>query len=213
MKKDFEALLDRAKEIKKNNLLDEEIGVAYFYDELFKKENINIYGTNLKNKIYFPIRKLLLEPNNDNEEKIKKVLQKVNIYDISYIALKKNIDFYQKYLKLKKSEETKERTMTQRLGYVIEETEEFKNRENLEELKNKFYVDEKDNISKKHYVCVDKNKFYDKAREIVEIFSKKNSTDFTVNKSALDNNLFELNIIDPGKFGEIEKITEEIKAL
>ena len=213
LKKDFEALLDRAKEIKKNNLLDEEIGVAYFYDELFKKENINIYGTNLKNKIYFPIRKLLLEPNNDNEEEIKKVLQKVNIYDISYIALKKNIDFYQKYLKLKKSEETKERTMTQRLGYVIEETEEFKNRENLEELKNKFYVDEKDNISKKHYVCVDKNKFYDKAREIVEIFSKKNSTDFTVNKSALDNNLFELNIIDPGKFGEIEKITEEIKAL
>ena len=34
----------------------------------------------------------------------------------------------------------KERTVTLRMAYVIEETEEFKNRENLEELKNKFYV-------------------------------------------------------------------------
>ena len=213
LKKDFESLLERAKEIKKNNLLDEEIGITYFYDAIFKKENINIYGTNLKNKIYFPIKHLLLEPNNNNEEEIKKILQKVNIYDISYIALKKNIDFYQKYLRLKKSEEMKERTMTLRMAYVIEETQEFKNRENLEELKNKFYVDEKDKITQKHYVCVEKNKFNDKAREIAEIFSKKYGTDFTVNKNAADNNLFELNIIDPGKFGEIEKISKEIKTL
>ena len=45
-------ILNIAKEIKKNLLLDEEIGVAYFYDEIFKKEGINIYGTNLKNKLY-----------------------------------------------------------------------------------------------------------------------------------------------------------------
>ena len=107
----------------------------------------------------------------------------------------------------------KERTLTLRMAYVIEETEEFKNRENLEELKNKFYVDEKDKIAQKHYVCVEKNKFYDKAREIAEIFTKKYGTDFTVNKNAADNNLFELNIIDPGKYGEIENISKEIKTL
>jgi hypothetical protein len=213
LKEDFESLLERAKEIKKNYLLDEEIGVTYFYDAIFKKKNINIYGTNLKNKIYFPIKHLLLESNNNNEEEVKKILQKVNIYDISYIALKKNIDFYQKYLRLKKNEEMKERTVTLRMAYVIEETEEFKNRENLEELKNKFYVDEKDKIAQKHYVCVEKNKFYDKAREIAEIFTKKYGTDFTVNKNAADNNVFELNIIDPGKYGEIENISKEIKTL
>ena len=64
--KDLESLLHRAKEIKKNLLLDEEIGVTFFYDTIFKKEGINIYGTNLKNKMYFPIKQLLLEPNKNN---------------------------------------------------------------------------------------------------------------------------------------------------
>ena len=214
-KKDFESLLEIAKDIKKNNLLDEEIGVAYFYDEIFKKKNINIYGTNLKNKIYFPIKKLLLEPgdNNNEEEQIKNILKNVNIYDISYICMRKNIDFFQKYLMMKKKEDMKERTMTQRLGYVIEETDALKNRENLDEYKNKFYLDEKDKISQKHYICVDKNKFYDKPKEIIDIFAKKIITDFTVNKNAHDNNMFELNIIDPGKYDQIENGAKEVETL
>ena len=207
-KNDFESLINRAKEIKKNNLLDEEIGVTYFYDEIFKKENINIYGTNLKNKIYFAIKQLLLEPNKNNEEEIQNILKKVNIYDISYICLRKNIDFYKKYLKLKKDEELKERTMTQRLGYIIEETADLK--ENLDEFKNKFYFDEKDKINKKHYICIDKNKFYGKAENIVNVF--QNKTDFTINKNVHDNNLFELNIIDPGNYEEIENIAKAVES-
>ena len=210
-KNDFYSLMKRAKEIKRNLLLDEEIGMSYFYDAIFKKENINIYGTNLKNKIYFPIKQLLLEPNKNNEEEIQKILEKVNIYDISYICLKKGINFFNKYLKLKKEELTKERTMTQRLGYVIEETDALKERENLGEFRNKFYLDEKDKITEKHYLCVDKNTLNEKAEEIIKIFRDK--TDFAINKDASDNKVLELNIIDPGKYDQIENIDKEIKAL
>ena len=210
-KNDFYSIMKIAKEIKRNLLLDEEIGMSYFYDAIFKKENINIYGTNLKNKIYFPIKQLLLEPNKNNEEEIQKILEKVNIYDISYICLKKGINFFNKYLKLKKEEVTKERTMTQRLGYVIEETDVLKERENLGEFRNKFYLDEKDKITEKHYLCVDKNTLNEKAEEIIKIFRDK--TDFAINKEANDNKVLELNIIDPGKYDQIENIDKEIKAL
>ena len=209
-KRDFDSLLKIAKEVRKSNLLDEEIGVTYFYDEIFKKENINIYGTNLKNKIYFPIKQLLLEPNKNNDEEAKKILDKINIYDISYICLKKNIDFFKKYLNLKNSEEKKERTMTQRLAYIIEETDDLKDRDKLDEFKNKFYFDEKDKSKKRHFIIVDKNKLYQKAENIVKIF--KNKTDYTISKNAHDNNLLEFNIIDPTKFDEIENITKEVEA-
>ena len=210
-KKDLESLIKRAKEIKRNILLDEEIGVAYFYDEIFKRKNINIYGTNLKNKIYFPIKQLLLEPrkNKNSEEEIQKILEKVNIYDISYICLRKGIDFFQKYLKLKRDEERKERTMTQRLGYVIEETDALKDRENLDDFRNKFYLDEKEKITKKHYLCVDKINLNEKAEAILKIF--RNKTDFTINKNAKDKTVMEINIIDSGKYKEIENISNEMK--
>ena len=210
-KKDLESLIKRAKEIKRNILLDEEIGVAYFYDEIFKRKNINIYGTNLKNKIYFPIKQLLLEPrkNKNSEEEIQKILEKVNIYDISYICLRKGIDFFQKYLKLKRDEERKERTMTQRLGYVIEETDALKDRENLDDFRNKFYLDEKEKITKKHYLCVDKINLNEKAEAILKIF--RNKTDFTINKNANDKTVMEINIIDSGKYKEIENISNEMK--
>ena len=210
-KKDLESLIKRAKEIKRNILLDEEIGVAFFYDEIFKRKNINIYGTNLKNKIYFPIKQLLLEPrkNKNSEEEIQKILEKVNIYDISYICLRKGIDFFQKYLKLKRDEERKERTMTQRLGYVIEETDALKDRENLDDFRNKFYLDEKEKITKKHYLCVDKINLNEKAEAILKIF--RNKTDFTINKNANDKTVMEINIIDSGKYKEIENISNEMK--
>ena len=210
-KKDFDSLIERAKIIKKNNLLDEEIGVTYFYDAIFKKENLNIYGTNLKHKLYFPIKHLLLEPNKNSEEEIQNILNKVNIYDISYInIMKENINFYPKYLRLKKDEELKERTMTQRLGYVIEETDLLKERENLAEYKNKFYFDEKDKVNKKHYISVDKDKFYEKPEDITNIF--KGKTDFTICRNDHDNNVFEFNIIDYSKYGEIENIAKSVES-
>ncbi len=206
--KDLQTILNKAKEIKKKLLLDEEIGMTYFYDAIFKKEGINIYGTNLKNKIYFPIRKLLLEPNKNSENEIQKIIEKVNIYDMSYICKKENKDFFQYYLKLKKEEKTKERTVTQRLGYVIEEIEILNNREKLDGYKNKFYIDEKDKILQKNYICIDKNKFYGNAENIVKIF--KDKTDFTINKNANDNNLLEFNIIDPNKRNEIEGLEKAV---
>ena len=209
--KDLQTILNKAKEIKKKLLLDEEIGMTYFYDAIFKKEGINIYGTNLKNKIYFPIRKLLLEPNKNSENEIQKIIEKVNIYDISYICKKENKDFFQYYLKLKKEEKTKERTVTQRLGYVIEEIEILNNREKLDGYKNKFYIDEKDKILQKNYICIDKNKFYGNAENIVKIF--KDKTDFTISKNANDNNLLEFNVIDPNKRNEIEGLEKAVVSL
>ena len=209
--KDLQTILNKAKEIKKKLLLDEEIGMTYFYDAIFKKEGINIYGTNLKNKIYFPIRKLLLEPNKNSENEIQKIIEKVNIYDISYICKKENKDFFQYYLKLKKEEKTKERTVTQRLGYVIEEIEILNNREKLDGYKNKFYIDEKDKILQKNYICIDKNKFYGNAENIVKIF--KDKTDFTISKNVNDNNLLEFNIIDPNKRNEIEGLEKAVVSL
>ena len=206
--KDLRLILKRAKDIKKNLLLDEEIGVAYFYDAIFKKEGINIYGTNLKNKIYFPIKQLLLESNKDSEKEIEKILEKVNIYDISYICLKENIDFFKYYLKLKKDKELKERTITQRLGYAIEKIEKLKDREGLDEYRNKFYLDEKDKITKKSCICVDKCKFYENAENIVKII--KNKTDFTISQNINDNNLLELNVIDPTKKNEIDELEKVV---
>ena len=78
-------------------------------------------------------------------------------------------------------------------------------------MKNKFYLDEKDKISQKHYICIDKNKLNEKADNIVNVF--KGKTDFTINKNAHDSNLFELNIIDPGKYNEIENIGKEVETL
>ena len=208
--KDLNSILNKAKNIKKKLLLDEEIGVTYFYEEIFNKEGINIYGTNLKNKLYFPIKQLILEPNKNSEKEIQTALEKVNIYDISYICKKENIDFFQKYLELKKDEELKERTITQRLGYVIQEIEKLYNRKELVEYKNKFYLDEKDKISQKNYICVDKNKFYENSENIVKIF--KDKTDFTISKNAKDNNILEFNVIDPTKKNEIEDLEKTVAA-
>ena len=201
-------ILNIAKEIKKNLLLDEEIGVAYFYDEIFKKEGINIYGTNLKNKLYFPIGELLLKPEDNKEEEIQKILEKVNIYDISYICYQKNVDFYKKYIEIKKTEQYKERTMTLRLGYVIEEMNVLKNEDILNEFKNKFYLDLETN---KYCIKCEKEKFYDNVDEIFRVM--KNKCDFIINKTKNDSNYLELNVIDKDKFKNIDELTQEINKI
>ena len=198
-------ILNLAKEIKKNLLLDEEIGVAYFYDEIFKKEGINIYGTNLKNKLYFPIKELLLNPEQKNEEVIEKLLEKTNIYDISYICYQKNVDFYKKYISIKRAEQYKERTMTQRLGYVIEEIDVLKNEDILKEYKNKFYLDL--NTNKFSIICP-KEKFYDNVDEIFSVMKKK--CDFIVNKGRNNCDYFELSVIDKDKIDVISELSHEI---
>ena len=60
-----------------------------------------------------------------------------------------------------------------------------------------------------HFVFA-KNKFYANSEDIVKMF--KDKSDFTINKS-IDNNMYELNIIDPGKLGEIEELSKSIENL
>ena len=206
--KEKSKIINIVKDIKKNLLLDEEIGVAFFYDEIFKKEGINVYGTNLKNKLYFAIEDLILKSEEKNEENVKKIIDKINVYDISYICCKKNIDFYRKYITIKKQEECKERTMTQRLGYVIEETPVLKNEEDLKDLKNTFYLDLDNN---KQSIKCKKEKFYDNVNEIFRII--KNKSDFIVNRGKNDNNIFELSLIDKEKFNAIDDISKEINGI
>ena len=207
-KKEKTELLKIAKEIKKNLLLDEEIGVTYFYKEIFDKEGINIYGTNLKNKLYFPIEELLLKSDERNEQNIQKVLEKANLFDISYICYQKNVDFYKKYIEIKKTEEYKERTMTQRLGYVIEEIEILKNKDVLNEFKNKFYWDLDTN---KYSIKCDKEKFYDNVDEIFRIMKSKG--DFIIVKGKNDSNYLELNVIEKDKCENINEISQEINKI
>ena len=198
-------IMKLVKEIKKNLLLDEEIGVSFFYDEIFKKEGINIYGTNLKNKLYFAIEELILKPEEKSEDKVKAILDKLNIFDISYICYKNNIDFYKKYISIKKQEEYKERTMTQRLGYVIEEIEVLKDENILKECRNMFYLDLETN---KYSIKCQKEKFYDNVDEIFSVLKSK--TDFIVNKGKNDSDTFELNIIDKDKQNVVGEIAKEI---
>ena len=207
-KKEKTEILKIAKDIKKKLLLDEEIGVTYFYNEIFKKEGINIYGTNLKNKLYFPIKELLLKPEERNEEKIKEILERANLYDISYICYQKNVDFYKSYVEIKKTEEYKERTMTQRLGYVIEELEVLKNKDVLNDCKNKFYLDLDTN---KYSIKCENEKFYDNVDEIFR--TMKSKCDFIIIKGKNDNNYLELNVIEKDKCENIDEIRQEINKI
>ena len=201
-------ILNLAKEIKKNLLLDEEIGVSFFYDLVFKKEGVNIYGTNLKNKLYFPIKELILRPEEKSDEKVKEILNKLNIYDISYICHQENVDFYKKYIRIKSQEEYKERTMTQRLGYIIEEIDILKNDDVLNKYRNFFYLDLDTN---KYGIKCPKEKLYENVDEIFKFM--KGKCDFIVNKGRNDDNIFELNVIDKEKFENIDKMKEEINKI
>ena len=206
--KEKSEILKLAKEIKKNLLLDEEIGVSFFYNEVFKRKGIPIYGTNLKNKLYFPIQELILKPEQNSEEKVKELLDKLNIYDVSYICCKKNVDFYKKYIRIKNQEEFKERTMTQRLGYVIEEIDVLKNEDVLNEFKNSFYMDLDAN---KFGIKCPKEKLYENADEIFKVMKAK--CDFIVNKGRNDSDVFELNVIDKEKFNNIDDIEKKINEI
>ena len=201
-------ILNIAKEIKKSLLLDEEIGVAYFYEAILKKEGINIYGTNLKNKLFFPMKELLLKPEENKEEEIKKILENVNIYDISYICYKENEDFYKKYIEIKKTEQYKERSMTQRLGFVIEEIKILKDENILNEYKNKFYFDLD---TDKYSIKCEKQKFYNNVEEIFRVM--KRECDFIINKVKNDGSYLELNIIDKDKRDKIKEMTQDINSI
>ena len=66
-------------------------------------------------------------------------------------------------------------------------------------------------IGKVYLAIDDKNKFYANSENIVKMF--KDKSDFTINKSIHDNNKYELNIIDPDKFGEIGELSKSIENL
>ena len=169
---------------------------------------MNIYGTNLKNKLYFPIKELILRPEEKSDEKVKEILNKLNIYDISYICHQENVDFYMKYISIKNQEEYKERTMTQRLGYVIEEIDILKNDDVLNKYRNLFYLDLDTN---KYGIKCPKEKLYENVDEIFKFM--KGKCDFIVNKGRNDGNIFELNVIDKEKFENIDKMKEEINKI
>ena len=204
----FDSLINLAKEIKKEKLIKEEIGLTYFYKYIFDKPNISIYGTNLKNKIIFPIKQLLLNNDENEEKQIEEILNKINFYDIAYICKKEKINFYNKYLNIKYDSNNKGIPITQILGIIIEEGKILKDGDKLKEYKNKFYSDEKEKTENKLFYNIEKDKFYKNSIEIIEILKKK--TDFTINESNDNNKMLQINFIDPEKFKEIDSICKEI---
>ena len=205
-------LIKEAKNVKQRSLINEELGVTLFYDALFKKKDANIYGTNLKNKIIFPIKKLLIKDEND-EKLIKEIIDNVNIYDISYICRENNIDFFKKYLELKNDKEKNVDYITQRLTYIIQECKKEEKQilldeEILEKYKNKFYSDQ---INKEHSIFIDKKKFYENVEEIIKKIQEY--TDFTVNIDSNNNEKVEINVIDRGTFEKIEEIKKVIEGI
>ena len=210
-KKYFDSLINLAKEIKKEKLIKEEIGLTYFYKYIFDKPNINIYGTNLKNKIIFPIKQLLLNHDENEENQIKEILSKINFYDIAYICKKEKINFYNKYLNIKYDSNNKGIPITQILGKIIEEEKILKDKDKLNVYKNKFYSDEKEKTENKLYYNIEKDKFYTKSQEIIDILQMK--TDFTINENSDNNKMLQINFIDPEKFKEIDSICKEIDSI
>ena len=98
--------------------------------------------------------------------------------------------------------------MTQRLGYVIEEIEILKNKDVLNEFKNKFYFDLDTN---KYSIKCDKEKFYDNVDEIFRIMKSK--CDFIIVKGKNDSNYLELNVIEKDKCENIDEISQEINKI
>ena len=204
----FDSLIEMAKEIKKEKLIEEEIGLTYFYKYIFDKPDINIYGTNLKNKIIFPIKQLLLNHDENEEKQIEELLHKINFYDITYMCMKEKINFYNKYLDLKYDSNNKEIPITQKLGYIIEEEKILKDKDKLNEYKNKFYSNEKEKIENKLYFNIEKDKFFKNSKEIIDILKEK--TDFTIHENNENNKMLQINFIDQNKFNEIDSICKEI---
>lgn len=196
-------LVKSAKKIKKQMLIDEEIGITNFYLELFKKQNIRIYGTNLYQKLQFVIKNLLLI--DCNEEKFKEYIDKLSIYDLSFICKNENIDFFQKYTSLKHDKTQKIQLITQRLAIIINENTFLKDKDKIQKYKNSFYAEDFNDESKEKCIEIDKNFFYE---NIDKIFEKINcKTDFIIQSNKHKIKFF---IIDKEKYGENEKIKNDI---
>ena len=206
----FESILDLLKKIKKNEIINKELGVTYFYDELFKVNNIKIFGINLRNKLYFTIRKLLLKSGSDNLKQIyENYISKLNIYDLSLISKEKKINLYFEYLKLK--EQNLNLTITQRLHMIIQNNKLLKNDENLMNYKNRFFLDEKDKTQEKPFYLLKKEIFYNKIDEIFNIL--KCETDFTITCSFENHEYIQINFIYSNKFNELNNIVEKLNSL
>lgn len=145
----------------------------------------------------------------ENEEnQVREILNKINFYDIAYICKKEKINFYNKYLNIKYNPNNKGIPITQILGKIIEEEKILKDKDKLNVYKNKFYSDEKEKTENKLYYNIEKDKFYKNSKEIIDILQKK--TDFTINENSDNNKMLQINFIDPEKFKEIDSICKEI---
>lgn len=172
---------------------------------------INIYGINLKNQLFFAIKKLLLIPDTNYLEEINEIISKINIYDISLICKEHNINYYYEYLNLQKDKRHQNLPLTQKIHIIIQNNEFLKNKNNLENYKNKFLLDEKEKIPNKSFFSIEKNKFYNNFNEIFNLL--KNKTDFTITTNSEDEELFQINFIDSNKFNDLESTINKLNNL
>jgi hypothetical protein len=204
----FKSILDLAKEIKKKYIINEEIGLTLFYKELFSLKNTNLYVLNLKDNIFFSIRKLLLKNDLNYSDDINAIISNMNIYDLSLICKEEKIKLYNEYLKLKEDKNSKNLPLTQKIHMIIQNNKFLKDKNNLIKYKNRFFLDEKNSFENKPFYIIGKEKFYNNLDSIFNIL--KNKTDFTLSSNNSNNEMIQINFIDSNKFNDLDKIINEL---
>ena len=204
----FKSILDLAKEIKKKYIINEEIGLTLFYKELFSLKNTNLYALNLKDNIFFSIRKLLLKNDLNYSDDINAIISNMNIYDLSLICKEEKIKLYNEYLKLKEDKNSKNLPLTQKIHMIIQNNKFLKDKNNLIKYKNRFFLDEKNSFENKPFYIIGKEKFYNNLDSIFNIL--KNKTDFTLSSNNSNNEMIQINFIDSNKFNDLDKIINEL---
>lgn len=99
------SLCEIASKCKACFLIQEELGVSLFYQELFTSQAI-IYGSNLYSKLSFIIQEIFNDTTNIiNENQIKEFIIKrsLHLYDLNYISrINQSFSFYNQYMALGK---------------------------------------------------------------------------------------------------------------
>ena len=204
----LKSILELAMEIKKNYIINEEIGLSLFYKELFSIKNINLYFLNLKDNIFFSIRKLLLKNDLNYSDNINAIISNMSLYDLSLICKEEKINIYNEYNKIKEDKNLKNLPFTQKIHLIIQNNKFLQNRSNLINYKNRFYSDEKKSFENKPFYIIEKDKFYNKLDDIINLL--KNKTDFTLSSNIGNNKMIQINFIDSTKFNDLDNIINEL---
>jgi len=204
----LKSVLELAMEIKKNYIINEEIGLSLFYIELFSIKNTNLYVLNLKDNIFFSIKKLLLKNDINYSEKINKIISNMNLYDLSLICKEEKINIYNEYIKIKEDKNLKNLPFTQKIHMIIQNNKFLKNKNNLINYKYRFYSDEKKTFENRPFYIIEKDKFYKKLDDIINFLKSK--TDFTLSNNTYNNEMIQINFIDSTKFNDLDNIINEL---